>query len=84
MYQNNGGFLDSIPVVTKNLIIINLLLWLASLALPKVGIDLVELLGLHFPGASDFKAYQLIVRTCLFQHVCGLYVWACLGKRVGS
>ena len=56
MYQNNGGFLDSIPVVTKNLIIINLLLWLASLALPKVGIDLVELLGLHFPGDSDIKA----------------------------
>ena len=41
MYQNNGGFLDSIPVVTKNLIIINLLLWLASLALPKVGIALI-------------------------------------------
>ena len=66
MYQNNGGFLDSIPVVTKNLTIINLLLWLASLALPKVGIDLVELLGLHFPGASDFKAYQLI--TYMFMH----------------
>ena len=50
MNQTNSGFLNSIPPVTKNLIIINLLFWVASLALPKVGIDLVDLLGLHFPG----------------------------------
>lgn len=49
MNQTNSGFLNSIPPVTKNLIIINLLFWVASLALPKVGIDLVDLLGLHFP-----------------------------------
>ena len=60
MNQTNSGFLNSIPPVTKNLIIINLLFWVASLALPKVGIDLVDLLGLHFPGATDFKAYQIV------------------------
>lgn len=45
MNQTNSGFLNSIPPVTKNLIIINLLFWVASLALPKVGVDLVDLLG---------------------------------------
>ena len=60
MNQTNSGFLNSIPPVTKNLIIINLLFWVASLALPKVGVDLVDLLGLHVPGATDFKAYQIV------------------------
>ena len=54
MNQNGSGFLNSFPMVTKNLIIINLLFWVASLVLPKVGIDLVQLLGLHFPGVKDF------------------------------
>ena len=66
MNQNNTGFLSGIPVVTKNLIIINLLLWVASLTLPKVGIDLIKLFGLHFPGAKDFYGFQLI--TYMFMH----------------
>lgn len=66
MNQNNQGFLNSIPVVTKNLIIINLLFWLASLVLPRVGIDLVDLLGLHFPGVKDFYPFQLV--TYMFMH----------------
>lgn len=66
MNQGNSGFFESIPPITKNLIIINLLFWVASLTLPKVGIDLVGLLGLHFPGAADFKAYQFI--SYMFMH----------------
>lgn len=66
MDQNGGSFLDRIPVVTKNLIIINLLFWLAALSLPKAGIDLTGLLGLHFPGAADFYPFQLI--TYMFMH----------------
>ena len=66
MNQTNEGFLSTIPPVTKNLIIINLLFWVASLALPKVGIDLVDWLGLHVPGATDFKVHQLI--TYMFMH----------------
>lgn len=66
MNQTNSGFLNSIPPVTKNLIIINLLFWVASLALPKVGVDLVDLLGLHVPGATDFKAYQIV--SYMFMH----------------
>ena len=66
MNQTNEGFLSTIPPVTKNLIIINLLFWVASLALPKIGIDLVDWLGLHVPGATDFKAYQII--SYMFMH----------------
>ena len=50
----------NIPVVTKNLLIINILMWLAQITLPKAGINLTELLGLHFWSASDFNPVQLI------------------------
>lgn len=66
MNQNGGGFLDQIPVVTKNLIIINFLFWVASLAFPRVGIDLTALLGLHFPLAPDFNIIQLV--SYMFMH----------------
>lgn len=66
MNQNNSGFLNSIPPVTKNLIIINLLFWVASLALPNVGVDLVKILGLHFPGATDFYPFQIF--SYMFMH----------------
>ena len=60
MNRNSSGFLNSIPPVTKNLIIINLLFWLASLVLPKMGVDLVQILGLHFPGVKDFYPFQFV------------------------
>ncbi|MDR1331961.1 MAG: rhomboid family intramembrane serine protease [Tannerella sp.] len=60
------GFFSSIPPVTKNLIIINFLCWLASLALRRVNIDMVDLFGLHFPGTSEFRPYQFI--TYMFMH----------------
>lgn len=67
MNQNSqSGFLSSIPVVTKNLIIINVLVWLASIVLPKTGIDLVKWLGLHFPGVQDFYLFQFV--TYMFMH----------------
>lgn len=66
MNQSSSGFFSSIPPVTKNLIIINLLFWVASLALPKVGIDLVELFGLHFPGTEAFRPFQVV--TYMFMH----------------
>lgn len=66
MNRNSSGVFDSIPVVTKNLIIINLLFWLAGLTLPKVGIDLVRLLGLHFPGVDGFYPFQIV--SYMFMH----------------
>ena len=49
----------SIPAITKNLLIINVLAFFATFAFNRVGVDLENLLGLHFFLASDFKVYQL-------------------------
>lgn len=57
----------NIPPVTKNLLIINVLAYLAGLVLQNtMGVRLNDLLGLHFFMASDFHLYQLV--TYLFMH----------------
>ncbi len=67
MNSNNDSFWGSIPIVVKNLVILNALLWLATAILPRIsGVDLYPVLGLHYIGASDFKAVQLI--TYMFMH----------------
>ena len=56
-----------LPLVVKNLLIINGLLFLSTLAMEtQFGIDLVNILGLHFPLSNDFRPYQLI--TYMFMH----------------
>lgn len=60
-----GGF-GYLPVVTKNIIIINVLLFLATLVLRARGIDLVAYLGLHHHLATDFRPHQFI--TYIFMH----------------
>ncbi len=55
-----------LPPVVKNLIIINTLFFLATLALKKYHIDLTNILGLHYPGASNFRIYQFV--TYMFMH----------------
>ncbi|MCD8293196.1 MAG: rhomboid family intramembrane serine protease, partial [Prevotellaceae bacterium] len=58
--------MNSIPTVTKNLLIINVLMFLATFVAKTKGIDLNDWLGLHFFLASDFNAAQLI--TYMFMH----------------
>lgn len=58
--------MNNMPLVTKNLLIINVLVFLAVYVLRGYGIDLDDLLGLHFFMASDFNPYQLI--TYMFVH----------------
>ena len=55
-----------LPVVTKNLLYINVLMFLAELAAGKCGIDLNEYLGLHLFIADDFKPLQIV--TYMFMH----------------
>ena len=55
-----------IPPITKNLLIINVLMFLALIVFEGWGIDLNNLLGLHFFLASDFHFYQLL--TYMFMH----------------
>lgn len=54
------------PTVTKNLIIINVLIFFGTLVAQRYGIDLTNQLGLHFFLASDFNPAQLI--TYMFMH----------------
>ena len=56
----------NIPTITKNLLIINVLAFLAYYVLSLQHIDLNNLLGLHFFLASDFHLYQLV--TYMFMH----------------
>ena len=59
--------MGNIPTITKNLLIINVLAFLATLVLQSgSGIDLNNILGLHFFRASDFRIYQLV--TYMFMH----------------
>lgn len=54
------------PTVTKNLIIINVLVFFGTLVAQRYGINLSDYLGLHFFLASDFNPAQLI--TYMFMH----------------
>lgn len=55
-----------LPTVVKNLLIINILMFVASFTLERFNIDLSHTLGLHFFKASDFHVYQFI--TYMFMH----------------
>jgi len=54
------------PTVTKNLIIINVLVFFGTIVAQRYGLDLTNYLGLHFFLASDFNPAQLI--TYMFMH----------------
>ena len=57
----------SIPPITKKLLLINIVAYFAMYALKTtVGLDLNDVLGLHFFLASDFGLYQLV--TYMFMH----------------
>ena len=56
-----------LPPVVKNLLIINVLFYLASIVLNStLGLPLEKFLGLHVPMAGDFGVHQLF--TSLFLH----------------
>lgn len=58
--------MNSLPPVTKNLLIINALAFAATYVARLYGIDLEDLLGLHFALASRFHIYQIF--TYMFMH----------------
>ena len=55
-----------IPPVTKNLLIINVLFFLGRYVAARYGIDLDDVLGLHFVLASRFHLYLMF--TYMFMH----------------
>lgn len=64
--NGRGGFLAAIPPVTKNLIIINFIVWLAEAIFPRFSDTVIRVLGLHFVSASDFNPIQVL--TYMFVH----------------
>ena len=67
MFRNGlTGFMSHMPPVTKNLIIINVLIWAIEAIFPRFGNTIINVLGLHYFGAHHFNPIQLI--TYLFIH----------------
>lgn len=66
MYDYRPTGFSVLPPVVKNLLIINGLMLLATYSLAATGIDLVHILGLHYPGSSLFEPYQLV--SYMFMH----------------
>ena len=58
--------MNNIPTVTKNLLAINVLMFLALLVAEKQGVDLNSVLGLHLFASEGFQPYQLV--TYMFMH----------------
>ena len=58
--------MNRIPIVTKNLLAINVVMFLALIVANKNGIDLNNILGLHFYMSEEFHPYQLV--TYMFMH----------------
>lgn len=66
MQQYRPAGFKLLPPVVKNLLIINILIFLATLVLRKYNIDLIGMFGLHYPAASNFRFYQFF--TYMFLH----------------
>ena len=78
-----------IPTITKNLLIINVLMFFATWVFARRGVDLNDLLGLHFFLASDFGIYQLVTYmfmhagfTHLFFNMFSLWMFGCVVENV--
>lgn len=57
---------EVIPPVVKNLLIINALVFFATIVIGKMGLDLTEYLALHHWSSGKFKVWQIV--THLFMH----------------
>lgn len=60
------SFLHNIPQVTKNILLLNIVFFVATLVLRNNGIYLVELFGGHYINSPLFEPYQIV--THFFMH----------------
>lgn len=65
-FQSQQPRFSAFPPVIKNLLIANILAFIATYVLQSQGYDLVEHFGLHYFESSNFHWYQLI--TSMFLH----------------
>jgi membrane associated rhomboid family serine protease len=80
---------QSIPTVTKNLLIINVLAYLATQVLEMRGIDLTIMGGLHYLESPYFHFYQFLTYQFLhgslshiFFNMFALWMFGCVIERV--
>ncbi len=68
MFGNRlSGMVSQIPPVTKNLILINFIVWVIEAIFPRFADSFfLRVLGLHFVSASQFNPIQIV--TYLFVH----------------
>ena len=62
-YGRGGGFLSSIPPVTKNILAINVLLFIAMLINEQF---MVQYFAMFYPASPFFRPWQVI--THMFMH----------------
>lgn len=79
----------NIPLVTRNLLIANILAFLATIVLKSAGISLEDLGGLHFFLAQHFHVYQFITYQFLhanfahlFFNMFALWMFGCVIENV--
>lgn len=58
--------LNALPQVTKNILILNILFFIATIVLREQGINLIDILGAHYVNSPLFQPYQLV--TYFFMH----------------
>lgn len=64
-FQSRGGFAN-LPVVVKNLLIINGLFFLATFAMKGMGVDLTHVFGAYYYDSPNFRPWQIV--THMFMH----------------
>lgn len=64
--MGTGGFMSNMPIVVKNLLIVNGLFFLATFALQSQGIDLTRIFGAFYWDSPHFEPYQIV--THMFMH----------------
>lgn len=81
--------MQSMPTVTRNLLFINTIAFIATFIFNKMGVGLDSLFGLHFFLASHFSFYQLFTYmflhggfTHLFFNMFALWMFGCVIERV--
>jgi membrane associated rhomboid family serine protease len=74
MYRDNPYKFNAMPDVVKNLLIINGLMYLATIALYGMEIDLTRILGLFYIESDYFRPYQFV--THMFMHGSLLHIFA--------
>nr|MBC8343833.1 rhomboid family intramembrane serine protease [Bacteroidota bacterium] len=66
MTQYTPGRFQILPPIVKNLLIINVIFFVATFLAQRFNLDLNDKLGLHYFGSQKFQPFQII--TYMFMH----------------